>query len=183
MLAAVSGLLAAVWLISLRRSSGRARLVLMLMPGVVAMLVVVAILGRNTFAEWIGRDATFTGRTSTWGLLVDTWERRPLQGFGFFAGWFDSDLRAGLREIGYNHWEAHNGYLEVLLGAGIIGVVALGWFLFTALRALWSRANDEWAPTWLGLMVFALVSNIGETNIGANRLVWFVVIAVVAAPR
>jgi len=30
------------------------------------------------------------------------------------------------------------------------------------------------------MVVFALVSNVGETNIAANRLVWFVLVAVLA---
>ena len=144
------------------------------------VFVVVAVLARGAMAEWIGRDSTFTGRTSTWGVVVDAWQRRPIGGFGFFAGWFDPEVRADLVRIDFNHWEAHNGYLEVLMGAGVIGALALGWLLVGVVRAVWRRRDHEWAPTWMALAVFALVSNIGETYIAANRLVWFVLVAVLA---
>ena len=146
----------------------------------VGIFGVVAVLARGAMAEWIGRDATFTGRTSTWGVVVDAWQSRPFGGFGFFAGWFDPEVRAGLVRIGFNHWEAHNGYLEVLMGAGVIGALALAWLLVVVVRAVWRRRDHEWAPTWTAMAVFALVSNIGETNIAANRLVWFVLVAVLA---
>ena len=181
MIAAVSGLLAAAWLVGFTRSSGGVRRVLAWIPVVLVVVVTAAVVWREWFADLIGRDATFTGRTSTWGLLVDTWARRPLVGFGFFAGWFDPELRDGLRAIGYNHWEAHNGYLEVLLGAGVVGVAIVGWLVVSVGRCIWMRRADEHAPVWLALVVFAAVSNVGETNIGANRLVWLVLVAAVAS--
>ena len=180
MIAAVSGVLAASWMAAWQRGSSDARRRLGWVAVGVGVFVVVAVLARGVMAEWIGRDATFTGRTSTWGVVVDAWQRRPIGGFGFFAGWFDPDVRAGLARIDFNHWEAHNGYLEVLMGAGVIGALALAWLLVVVVRAVRRRRDHEWAPTWTALAVFALVSNIGETNIAANRLVWFVLVAVLA---
>lgn len=185
MIATVAALMSAGCLMVFVRSSGvvRRRLIVTLVSTLPLLIAIVV--WRDVFAGWIGRDATFTGRTSTWGLLIDTWLRRPITGFGYFAGWFDPSLRSGLREIGYNHWEAHNGYLEVLLGAGVLGVVALVWLLAEVGRSLVQRTDHEWAPFWLAAFVFAVVSNIGETNIGPSRLAWsvFVVAAVGVATR
>jgi len=180
MIAAVSGVLAAAWMAAWQRGSSDVRRRVGWMAVGVGVFVVVAVLARGAMAEWIGRDSTFTGRTSTWGVVVDAWQRRPIGGFGFFAGWFDPEVRAGLARIGFNHWEAHNGYLEVLMGAGIVGVLVLAWLLVGVVRAVWRRRDHEWAPTWMALVVFALVSNVSETNIAANRLMWFVLVAVLA---
>ena len=180
MIAAGAGVLAAAWMVAWQRGSSVVRRRLVWIAAVAGVVVVVAVLARGVVAEWIGRDATFTGRTSTWGVVVDAWQRRPLSGFGFFAGWFDPEVRLGLDRIDFNHWEAHNGYLEVLMGAGIVGVLVLAWLLVGVVRAVWWRREHEWAPTWMALVVFALVSNIGETNIAANRLMWFVLVAVLA---
>jgi len=141
-------------------------------------LIGCAVAGRAEVSRWIGRDATFTGRTSTWDLVVDSWLERPLAGFGFFAGWFDSGLRAGLRDIGFNHWEAHNGFLEVLLGVGVIGAGALLWFLAVVCGLVWrDRGRDE-APWFAAVVAFFIVVNIGETAIAANRLAWMLLVAV-----
>ncbi|MFM8946683.1 MAG: O-antigen ligase family protein [Actinomycetota bacterium] len=185
MIAVVAAVVAAAWLVMLVRAAGALRRLLAWMPAVLVVIVVAAVVWREWFADLIGRDATFTGRTSTWGLVIDTWARRPIVGFGYFAGWFDPELRRGLREIGYNHWEAHNGYLEVILGAGVLGAVALGWFVVEVGRSLWRSVDREGAPVWLAAFVFALVSNIGETNIGPNRLAWsvLVVASIAAATR
>ena len=172
----VAALSAALWLVMSSRSNDVLRRRLVVIPVTALVLLIVAVVWREAFAELIGRDATFTGRTSTWGLVVDTWIRRPIVGFGYFAGWFDPELRSGLREIGYNHWEAHNGYLEVLLGAGVLGVSVLAWFIVEVARSLWRSADHEWSPFWLAAVVFAAVSNIGETNIGPNRLAWSVLV-------
>jgi len=180
MIAAVASVLAASWMVAWKRGSLVARRRLGWLAFVVGAVGVVGVLARGVVAEWIGRDATFTGRTSTWGVVVDAWQRRPVGGFGFFAGWFDPEVRAGLERIDFNHWEAHNGYLEVLMGAGVVGGLALVWLLVVVVRAVWRRRDHEWAPTWLAMVVFALVSNVGETNIAANRLVWFVLVAVLA---
>jgi len=148
---------------------------------VVAVVVILAcfagLFARAPLAEMFGRDSTFTGRTSTWNLVVDAWWQRPWHGFGFMAGWFDGDLRRGLAEIGFNHWEAHNGYLEVLLGAGLLGASALAWFLVRLIGGLARAIDDSWAP-WLGAATtFALVLNVSETQVGPHRSGWFLLVA------
>lgn len=150
---------------------------------VVLMAAVAGSIFRGTMADWFGRDSTFTGRTSTWHLVIDTWGRHPLQGFGFFAGWFDERLRRGLVGIGFNHWEAHNGYLEVLLGAGLLGAAMLAWFLIELVRGVWLHRFGDSGPWFAGLLVFVLVMNVGETAIGANRLVWTMAVALFVATR
>ena len=180
MIAAVAGLGAAAWIVTREKVNRRVRPWVDVLPVLAVVTGVVSFAVRGTVTSWIGRDATFTGRTSTWGLVVDAWESRPFAGYGFFAGWFDPVLRRGVERIGFNHWEAHNGYLEVVLGVGVVGAIALAWLIVSLGGALWSRRRDPWAPTWWGFAVFALVSNVGETNIAANRLAWFVLVAVVA---
>jgi O-antigen ligase len=183
MIAAATGLAVGLWVIAFQRGDSNRRTALRWIALVSVVVTVLAVSMRDQLAQWIGRDATFTGRTSTWDIVIDAWQRRPWFGFGFFAGWFDSDVRAGLREIGYNHWEAHNGYLEVLFGAGVIGTVALVWFIVAAVRALRSSIHERWAPWFVSLVAMSLVVNIGETGIGANRLAWFVLVAGVVSAR
>lgn len=180
MIAGVAALVASTWVVARQHCVGRLRRLISAAPAVAVLGVVALVWARGTVTRWIGRDASFTGRTDTWDVIIEAWNRRPVLGYGFFAGWFDPSVRAGLRAIGYNHWEAHNGYLEVLFGAGLVGAGALVWLLGATARVLLTRLDDPRAPWWMGAFVFFLVANVGETNIAANRIVWFVLVAIVA---
>ena len=179
MVAAVSGIFASAWVVVRQRSTGRLRRAIGIAPMVAVLGVLALVDARSTVTRWIGREPTLTGRTDTWDVIIEAWYRRPALGFGFFAGWFDPEVRAGLRVVGFNHWEAHNGYLEILFGAGLLGVAALAWFLGAVGREIVGHLDDARAPWWTGSFVFFLVANVGETNIAANRFVWFILVAVV----
>jgi O-antigen ligase len=100
--------------------------------GSVLMLIVVGVsaLALGAFlpfsddvAAVLGRDATFTGRTDIWAFVLDAVWQKPLLGFGYFAA-TDDFMRPLLnQELGASH--PHNGYLDVLLGTGAVGLVLL----------------------------------------------------------
>jgi exopolysaccharide production protein ExoQ len=67
----------------------------------------------------VGRDATFTGRTDIWRIVLDAVWQKPLLGFGYAAAtsnFIQLEPAAG---------HAHNGYLDVMLGTGITGLAVL----------------------------------------------------------
>lgn len=180
MFAAVAAVATSAWVVARQRYAGRFRRLIGAVPAVAVLGVVALVWARDTVTRWVGRDASLTGRTDTWDVIIEAWSRRPVLGYGFFAGWFDPGVRAGVRAIGYNHWEAHNGYLEVLFGAGLVGAAALVWLLGATARVLRAHLDDPRAPWWTGSFVFFLVANVGETNIAANRIVWFLFVVIVA---
>jgi len=183
LVAAVAALAAGGWVLWDNWALVSHRTTARIVCAVALSAAVVGVTFQGRIAHWFGRDTTFTGRTSTWRLVIDTWERRPVQGFGFFAGWFDERLRRGLAGIDFNHWEAHNGYLEVLLGAGLIGAGMLTWFLVELVRGVWGHRRSEFGPWFAGMLAFVLFMNAGETAIGANRLVWTMAVALFVATR
>jgi len=78
----------------------------------------------GSLVEAMGRDSTLTGRTDLWKLLVGMGQN-PLFGTGFESFW----LGERLEKIWAIYWwhpnESHNGYLEVFLNLGGIGVALL----------------------------------------------------------
>lgn len=149
-------------------------------PAVVTLVGLVGFAFRDTVTGWFGRSPSLTGRTGLWTDVLSAIGRRPIEGYGFFAGWFDPQLRADLAARRRNLWEAHNGYLEVALGGGAVAVAALVVALVVTVAIL-RRAierGDEWAPWWVAVAVYALVVNLGETNIAANRVPWMLLVAV-----
>ena len=175
-LSVITGAFAVLWI----RASAERQRQLRYLPALSAVAALTAFLFRDTVTSWFGRSPSMTGRTGVWYDIVDAWSRRPVQGFGFMAAWFDEGLRAALRARGRNLWEAHNGYLEVLVGGGLVAVVALGvviWFVIRALRRS-IAARSPYAPWFAAAVMFVAVVNLGETNIGANRVPWMILVAV-----
>jgi len=75
----------------------------------------------------LGRDETLTGRTEIWSMALADASARPVLGTGF-GGYFNTNNEFS-RTHGYT---AHNGILDVYVETGIVGVVVLLVFLFSA---------------------------------------------------
>lgn len=89
----------------------------------------------------VGRDATLTDRTKIWSLLLSM-KISPLLGTGYESFWLGPRLQWFWRNAGLGHInEAHNGFLEVYLNMGIIGLSLLGWFLIASYRTICRRSK------------------------------------------
>lgn len=87
--------------------------------------------------EILGKDATLTGRTELWALVVEKIYERPIAGWGYFAFWgaANSAANAISEELGWaNIPTAHNGLLEMLVEVGVIGTTLIS-VIF--LRSVW----------------------------------------------
>lgn len=145
-------------------------------------LVILAVVARTQLTSVLGRSPTFSGRTEIWSEVFEAWQRRPVNGFGFMAVWFDADLRAGLAQRRRDVYEAHSGYLEVLVGTGIVGAVALAGVIAVAVtmlvRRVRSTSADPVGVWFVAAVSFVLAANLGETYVGANLMVWSVFVMV-----
>jgi exopolysaccharide production protein ExoQ len=89
-----------------------------------SVIIAVAVIGvgyaylSDAFLTALGRDATLTGRTKMWAVLIDvTWETPYLgHGFGIFSR--PSEFMQFWQEFGWNAGSTHNSYLETLLNIG-----------------------------------------------------------------
>ena len=88
-------------------------------------------------------DLTLSGRTELWGWLLPRVGERPIGGWGWLSVWEEPDLRQQIVErFDVPFATAHNGLLEVALGAGIpamvvvaVAIGALVWQPFSWLAA------------------------------------------------
>jgi len=121
----------------------------------------------------LGRDITFTGRTDIWAVLVPIAWRHPLFGLGYGGFWVNPPVPwAWLNE-------SHNGYLEVFLELGIVGLFLLLGFLFSfcsnAQRAL--ARHFDWAAFGICLLLIALFHNITEASlVRASSHLWTILL-------
>jgi exopolysaccharide production protein ExoQ len=136
------------------------------------------------FIEVAGRDPTLTGRTVMWGQLlkmtVDPW---------FGAGYESFWLGPRTKEISdyYQHInQAHNGYLEIYLNLGWVGVALLGAVMVWGYRNInrvlhWDSEAGRVKLAFLGVVT---IYNLTEHAFRELHPVWIVfLLAVIAIPK
>jgi O-antigen ligase len=78
-------------------------------------------------------DTTYTGRDEIWEFALNHIGQRPITGFGFQAFWGTSELvvSGSIRESwAYRASDAHNGFLNVAVMTGVVGlIIALIWII------------------------------------------------------
>lgn len=133
--------------------------------------------------ETLGRDPTLTGRTDIWRLVISL-SGNPLLGTGFESFW----LGKRLEKIWSIYWwkpnEAHNGYLEVFLNLGWIGVSLLAAVLVTGYRNAFRvfRRDPEDGRVRLAYLLVALVYALTEAGFRMMNPMWIFLLFAVMAP-
>lgn len=113
---------------------------------------ILGLLSRSGSAEEI---LTFTGRSEIWAVVIDLWTQKPIHGWGYGAMLYILPTYPGLFEAAAH---AHNLYLEVLVGGGLIGFMLLMLAICSSL--FWGfRVGDRRA---LALIFFILLRGITE---------------------
>ncbi len=151
----------------------------------IGSLLVASNLGAATAV--VGRDATLTGRTDLWQYVVEMILRRPWLGYGYETFWlWELPWRAVVDEgAGWTAPNAHNGFLEVGLALGFVGVVLFVTGLMSGLvRAIKHLQGKPeriglWPPIYL---CFVLLYNITEiAALTRNTLVWVLYVSALLA--
>ncbi len=128
-------------------------LVLLLVVGVTSILLLGG--GANA-AKALGKDPTLTGRTEIWADVIPL-APSPLVGAGFESFWLSQTVHDKLWGLipGLPLNEAHDGYIEVYLELGWVGICLIGFILIDGYRRAVSAFRR--APTWGGLLIAYVV--------------------------
>jgi O-antigen ligase len=111
----------------------------------------------------LGRDPTLTDRTEVWGLLLSL-VRNPLLGTGFESFWLGERIQKIWTAYWWHPNQAHNGYLEVYLSLGWIGVTLLVVVLIAGYLNIikgWRR-NESTTGLMLAYFLVGIVYNFTE---------------------
>jgi exopolysaccharide production protein ExoQ len=122
----------------------------------------------------LGRDTTLTGRTELWTDLLNI-GTNPLFGAGYESFWLGDRLTAIWARHTWRPNQAHNGYLEVYLNLGLIGLALLVTFLISSYRTISGRLASAPHFALLGLTMWTvlLAYNVTEAAF-KSQLVWFI---------
>jgi O-antigen ligase len=91
----------------------------------------------------MGRDSTLTGRTEIWSDVLAL-SANPFIGRGFESFWLGDRLRTmWLKFPVFRPIQAHNGYLEIYLNLGLVGLFLVLGYLVSSYRSIAARLNVE----------------------------------------
>jgi O-antigen ligase len=114
----------------------------------------------GSFAGFVGRNSTLTGRTDIWDAILPFIKHRLVLGVGFGGFWTTQTVET----VTVN--ESHNGYLGVIMEIGLIGLVLISIFLLSSCRkALRELSKDfDWGAIWACFILIFLIHNITESS-------------------
>jgi O-antigen ligase len=161
-------------------------LVQMLVLTLVAVPACTLLLGIGGGAlEEMGKDATLTGRTDIWRLVLNM-AGNPFFGTGFESFWLGSRANRMWAMYYFHPTQAHNGYLEVYLELGWIGIILLAAIIFAGYRSALAmmQTNPEAARIKMVFIAAALVYNVTEAGFRMMTLTWiFLLLSATVVPE
>lgn len=133
----------------------------------------------------LGRDMTFTGRTELWKTVMNM-DTNPLIGTGYESFWLGDRLRT----LWEKHWwrpnQAHNGFIEIYLNMGMVGVFLLTSVIMSAYRKIRKTLLNEfyYGSLRLVFLVVALIYSVMEAGFKGMSLMWFIFLLItIEVPR
>jgi len=165
---------------------GQAASVLAVWLGVTgfAALAGLYIFAPTFFYAALGKDATFTGRTDIWNAVLRAHEAEPVLGYGYAAFWGrHSDIANWIRDaLQWRVPSAHNGWLDLLIQLGLVGVVIYALIFGASLLAAVTRhqrvGDGYWATLFLAVYTLQTMSE--SIILVHNNLSWVFAVAAMA---
>ncbi|HEY1987253.1 MAG TPA: O-antigen ligase family protein [Terracidiphilus sp.] len=134
----------------------------------------------------LGRDSTLTGRTDIWRAVLSL-HTNSLVGTGFESFWLGNRLQQVWNITLQNGiQEAHNGYIELYLNLGWVGLILLGYLIVTGYRHATDAFRLDPHEGRLRLAFFAacLVYSLTEAGFREMSPIWIgFILAAVLVPR
>jgi O-antigen ligase len=132
----------------------------------------------------LGRQSTLTGRTYVWERVFKFVEN-PMLGTGYESFWVGNRLER-MREVDRDLNQAHNGYIEVYLNLGWVGLALIASVMVTGYRKIVFevRRDADVGSLRLAYFVVGVLYNCTEAAFKMRDPVWiFFLIACCAIPR
>lgn len=135
--------------------------------------------GPTTLLSEMGRDPTLTGRTDLWAELLNI-DVNPWLGTGFEGFWLGERAEYLWAKYWWRPTQAHNGYLELYLNLGLIGLGLLAVMVFSSYRSIRSKLISEFhfASFRMAMLMIVLIYNMTEAAFKGLHILWFMFLLV-----
>ncbi|WP_168769249.1 O-antigen ligase family protein [Priestia megaterium] len=118
--------------------------------------------------DLLNRDLTYTGRVYIWDITKKAIMQRPFSGYGINAFWSSEYYKeVNSKYIAFNPTHSHDGFLDIILSVGIVGLllyILWGLILLRMCMNL-SKYNYSFALLCFGIYFLILLNNIMETDL------------------
>jgi O-antigen ligase len=151
----------------------------------VVQVLAVSFIGRSiapgVFAA-AGKDASLTGRIPLWRELIQMGSRTAVLGSGFASFWLNPARLSELwSRVNWTPTTAHNGYIEVFLDLGIIGLLILFFLLVQTFKNIIRSFDGDPEFSKLKAVLFMMIffHNFSESSYGKpSALLWLLFLLV-----
>ncbi len=125
----------------------------------------------------LGRNMTFTGRTDIWEHITSK-TVNPLIGAGYWNFWGGEGGYAISQAMNTIVPNAHNGYMDIYLDGGIVGLLMLFLLLVVCGRRIikYLKVNldtDRYLRVRFAFLVVAVIYNLSESAFARLGPIWF----------
>lgn len=142
----------------------------------ISLVAVFYILGQASSLESV--KAALTGRVLIWQVGIEAFLDAPFVGHGLTAYWPISNIRLGMNEL-YVVPHAHNGYLDLAIDLGIVGLstfLGLAWIVARVASTSVRRNQEQTARLILPVTVVVVSINLAESVLAKPTLYPFIVL-------
>lgn len=152
------------------------------------VLYLVLVFGFNLngqMAEAVGRNANLTGRTHIWSVVLST-HINPLLGTGCESFWLGPRLQWLWQQPGMGGInEAHNGYLEVYLNLGLVGLFLACAFVISAYGNICKRLGPftSFGSLSAAMWIAFVFRNVTEASFRSGLMLLTFLLVALAVPR
>ncbi len=140
--------------------------------------------GLGAVLEALGRNPTLTGRTEVWRIVLP-FSQSALFGSGYESFWLGDRITRVGALLGSGINEAHNGYLEIYLNLGWVGLSLLGVVIFVGYRNVIAAIREDAIRGKVRLVYWTipLIYNFTEAAFKMMSPVWIFFLIAVMAPQ
>jgi exopolysaccharide production protein ExoQ len=135
--------------------------------------------------EASGRDMTLSGRTDLWSDLMAIAADSPILGVGYGSFWIGNTHNLWDRHF-WKPAQGHNGYIDVYLELGIVGLFLLGGVLVSSYKRIMRLFIDHFEMAVLRFvwLIVILIHNFTESSFLRGTVdMWFIfLLAVINIP-
>jgi O-antigen ligase len=127
----------------------------------------------------LGRDETLTGRTEFWEELIKM-GTNPLVGTGYESFWMGDRIAFFWDKYWWHPNQAHNGYLEIYLNLGYIGLTLLIGIILSTLKTIFKNIsalnNYDYQVLRIAFLAIIVAINITEANF--KGFIWLIFLSI-----
>lgn len=130
------------------------------------------------FYRAANRDPTLTGRVPMWQDLLRIGRKHSITGSGYESFWLEN-LAVIWEKYSFGPLNAHNGYIDIYLNLGIIGLMIMIIFILKSLARLVTESAlaSYHGKIALVFTIIFLLRNITESSFMSVSLIWFLLLA------